>query len=69
MIDANQKSLPDSGTVQFATMHRAKGLEFDYVVVVAPETYFGSPADTENQRKLIYVALIRAKREAIVLKI
>lgn len=69
VIDANQKSLPDADTIQFATMHRAKGLEFDHVVVVAPETYFGDPLETENQRKLIYVALTRAKREAIVLKV
>lgn len=67
VIDANQKSLPDPGTVQFATMHRAKGLEFDCVVVVTPKSYLGEPAETENQRKLIYVALTRAKREAIVL--
>jgi len=69
VIDASQKSLPLSGTVQFATMHRAKGLEFDCVVVVVPEAYLGDPVDTENQRKLIYVALTRAKREAVVLKV
>lgn len=69
VIDASQRSMPDPGTVQFATMHRAKGLEFDHVVVVAPQAYLGDPLETENQRKLIYVALTRAKREAVLLKV
>lgn len=69
VIDASQRSAPEPGTVQFATMHRAKGLEFDHVVVVAPQAYLGNPLETENQRKLIYVALTRAKREAVLLKI
>lgn len=50
-------------------MHRAKDLEFDHVVVVAPQAYFGDPFGTENQRKLIYVALTRAMREAVMLKL
>ena len=49
-------------------MHRAKGLEFDRVIVIAPAAYFGDPRETETQRKLIYVALTRAKREALLLK-
>ena len=69
VIEANEKALASTGTVLFATMHRAKGLEFDHVVVVAPENYFGDPGETGNQRKLVYVALTRAKREAIVLKV
>lgn len=55
--------------VQFATMHRAKGLEFDAVVVVAPVSYFGAPEETGNQRKLIYVALTRAKRTAALIQL
>lgn len=53
--------------VHMATMHRAKGLEFDCVVVVAPKRYLGNPDDTESQRKLLYVALPRAKRGALML--
>jgi superfamily I DNA/RNA helicase len=55
--------------VHFATMHRAKGLEFDAVVVVAPMSYFDSLEDSANQRKLVYVALTRAKRAAMLLKL
>lgn len=69
IIDAIHRAVPVAGTVQFATMHRAKGLEFDHVIVVAPQTYLGDPLETENQRKLIYVALTRAKREALLLKV
>lgn len=55
--------------VHFATMHRAKGLEFDAVVVVAPASYFGSVEESVNQRKLVYVALTRAKRAAMLLRL
>ncbi len=55
--------------VHFATMHRAKGLEFDGVIVVAPESYFGTPEETGNQRKLLYVALTRAKRSAALIRL
>jgi hypothetical protein len=56
-------------TVHFATMHRAKGLEFDAVVVVAPEAYFGDVEQTADQRKLMYVALTRAKRAAMLVRV
>ena len=68
VIDASQNLSADAKTVHFATMHRAKGLEFDRVIVVAPTSYFGAPLETEAHRKLIYVALTRAKREAQVIK-
>ena len=50
-------------------MHRAKGLEFDAVAVVAPGSYFGGPEETSNQRKLLYVSLTRAKRAAMLLQV
>ena len=68
VIDANQNLSAGSDVIHFATMHRAKGLEFDRVIVIAPAAYFGDPLETETQRKLIYVALTRAKREAVLLK-
>lgn len=55
--------------VHFATMHRAKGLEFDAVAVVAPGSFFGDPESTADQRKLLYVALTRAKRSAVLVKV
>lgn len=69
VIDANQNLTDDAAAIHFATMHRAKGLEFDFVVVIAPSSFLGDPKETDSQRKLIYVALTRAKREAVLLKI
>ena len=69
VIDASQNLSADTHAIHFATMHRAKGLEFDRVIVVTPASYLGDPLQTEAQRKLIYVALTRAKREALLIKI
>lgn len=67
VIDENQNASNISGATYFATMHRAKGLEFDRVIVVAPKAYLGDPLETDSKRKLIYVALTRAKKEATLL--
>ncbi|MDO8777988.1 MAG: AAA family ATPase [Burkholderiaceae bacterium] len=69
VIDANQNLSAEGAAIHFATMHRAKGLEFDRVLVIAPSSFLAEPAETESQRKLIYVALTRAKREAVLLKL
>lgn len=68
-ITAQANHTDTRDAVHFATMHRAKGLEFDAVVVVAPESFFGAPEATGNQRKLMYVALTRAKRTAVLIKL
>ena len=44
-------------------------LEFDAVVVVAPGAFFGPAEETVNQRKLLYVALTRAKRAAQLIRV
>ncbi|WP_425259795.1 UvrD-helicase domain-containing protein [Rubrivivax sp. RP6-9] len=68
-ISAQSNHADARDAVHFATMHRAKGLEFDAVVVVAPASYFGSVEVSVNQRKLVYVALTRAKRAAMLLRL
>lgn len=55
--------------IHLATMHRAKGLEFDAVVLVAPLSFFGDPEETQDQRKLLYVSLTRAKRAAMLIRL
>lgn len=55
--------------IHLATMHRAKGLEFDAVVVVAPLSFFGDIQETQDKRKLLYVALTRAKRAAMLIRL
>ncbi len=44
--------------VHLGTMHSAKGLEFDHVLLLDD----GSHADTPEERRLLYVALTRARR-------
>jgi DNA helicase IV len=65
-IDENQNAGVAPDRVFLATMHRAKGLEFDRVAVVAPKGYLGDVRDTENHRKLMYVAVSRAKKESAI---
>jgi superfamily I DNA/RNA helicase len=64
VVEANKKDALDASAVRFSTMHRAKGLEFDQVLVVAPKEFLGLPAETLNERRLLYVSLTRAKRAA-----
>ena len=61
----------DTGTdrVLMMTMHSAKGLEFDTVFIVGAEEglfpgsrSIGDPAEIEEERRLCYVAMTRAKR-------
>ena len=68
-ITAQRNHSDACDTVHFATMHRAKRLEFDAVVVVDPESYFGDVEQTVNQRKLMYVALTRAKRAVTLIRV
>ena len=68
-ISAQANHSDKTGVVHFATMHRAKGLEFDAVVVVAPKAYLADDEDAQNHRKLLYVALTRAKVGAMLVKL
>jgi superfamily I DNA/RNA helicase len=68
VIDETKNAGTATGVTYFATMHRAKGLEFDRVIVLAPKAYFGEPLETDSKRKLVYVALTRAKKEAALIK-
>ncbi|MFD1558813.1 UvrD-helicase domain-containing protein [Paraburkholderia silviterrae] len=65
-ITAQSNHTEEQDVVHMATMHRAKGLEFDYVAVVAPGSYVGEQSEDSNRRQLLYVALTRAKRGAIL---
>jgi hypothetical protein len=68
-ITAQSNHADARNVVHLATMHRAKGLEFDCVIVVAPEAYLGPVEETAGQRRLLYVALTRAKRGALLLQV
>jgi len=54
--------------VTLASLHAAKGLEWDAVYLVGlvdgtlPITHAATPAQVEEERRLLYVAATRAKR-------
>lgn len=58
--------------VSLLSMHRAKGLEFDVVFVVGveeglvPIAHATEPADVEEERRLLYVALTRSRRRLLL---
>jgi superfamily I DNA/RNA helicase len=62
VVEANRKDTSDASVVRFSTMHRAKGLEFDRILVLAPERFVGPPVETSDERRLLYVAMTRARR-------
>lgn len=64
-IEANERAT-QSSRLRFATMHRAKGLEFDQVLVVAQKSSLEGE-DAAQYRKLAYVALTRARKSAAML--
>ena len=64
---------PEDDSVILMTVHAAKGLEFDNVFVVGMEENIfpssrslGSEADIEEERRLAYVAITRAKKRLYI---
>ena len=64
-----------SGRVSLMTVHSVKGLEFDYVFIVGMEEGIfphynaissGSSSEIEEERRLCYVAITRAKKELYI---
>ena len=62
----------ESGAVRLMTLHAAKGLEFPAVFAagvsngVLPLEVPGRPTDTQEERRLLYVGMTRAKDELIL---
>ena len=64
-----------TGRVSLMTVHSVKGLEFDYVFIVGMEEGIfphynainsGSSSEIEEERRLCYVAITRAKKELYI---
>ena len=61
-----------SGAVRLMTLHGAKGLEFPAVFIaglkegVLPLSSPGKPADPEEERRLFFVGITRAREELIL---
>lgn len=66
--------MPDELTAQPAaslvvsSMHRAKGLEFDRVLVVDPEALREDTEDPSEETRMLYVAMTRARHELMRLE-
>ena len=65
IIDADTTDSADSTSVRVATMHRAKGLEFDRVIVLSSGL---GGFDKDGTAQLVYVSLTRAKSVALLIR-
>lgn len=71
--DADEKDQTDEPKVTMMTVHAAKGLEFKHIYIVgAEEELFPSAlamnsiAEIEEERRLMYVAITRAKETCVI---
>ena len=62
ILGPDERDQPDSKSVRVATMHRAKGLEFDEVVLLIPRNWTDLKSGADNTQRLQYVAMTRAKK-------
>ncbi|AOS97687.1 DNA helicase II [Microbulbifer aggregans] len=62
--------------ILITTMHQSKGLEWQQVIIPSlsqnnmpyqPQRDFSAPASLESERRLLYVAMTRARRELVLL--
>lgn len=69
--DKKEKKVPDN-VVEFLTMHGAKGLEYEVVFIiqgnegVMPYKKAQTEEEIEEERRLFYVAMTRAKKKLII---
>ena len=73
MLQTDQDTEDDDNKVTLMTVHSAKGLEYDYIYIVGMEEGLfpssrsvESAADLEEERRLMYVAITRAKKAAML---
>ena len=65
LTDENAPTTPETNAVNIMSLHASKGLGFKAVFVVGlEETFFPNPSqDNDEQRRLCYVAMTRAKQQ------
>ena len=52
ILGPDERDRPDSKSVRIATMHRAKGLEFDEVLLLTPRNWSNVRSGADNSRQL-----------------
>jgi hypothetical protein len=68
ILGPDERDVPDSKSVRIATMHRAKGLEFDEILLLVPRNENETDSRSDTTKRLKYVAITRAKKIATVLR-
>jgi len=73
LTNADNEKEEDKDKITLMTIHSAKGLEFPYVFIVGVEENLfpsqlslGSRSELEEERRLFYVALTRAEKQATI---
>jgi len=73
LTNADNEKEEDKDKITLMTIHSAKGLEFSYVYIVGVEENLfpsqlslGSRSELEEERRLFYVALTRAEKQATI---
>ena len=66
-LESDQDKIKDD-RINIMTIHASKGLEFDYLFVIGLEEDFFplKESDLEEERRLAYVAITRAKKELVL---
>lgn len=66
-LESDQDKITDD-KINIMTIHASKGLEFDYLFVIGLEEGFFPlrESDIEEERRLAYVAITRAKKELVL---
>ena len=73
LIRQAKERIKDTDGVELSTMHSAKGLEYDTVIVmdanegITPHRKAVLSADMEEERRMFYVAVTRARKKLYVL--
>ncbi|KGN94922.1 ATP-dependent helicase [Porphyromonas crevioricanis] len=72
LLTDQDRSDEEEDQVTLMTIHAAKGLEFPYVFVVGleenlfPSSLCNTPGEMEEERRLLYVAITRAKEKCVL---
>lgn len=70
--DQDEEKPEKKNSVKLMTIHAAKGLEFSFVFIVGleenlfPNQYVETESDVEEERRLLYVAITRAKERCFI---